>query len=189
MLTQTLKHIVLKKDFQTGGKVSSLEHFSELYDQYHRQVRSVLYRMGAKEDIDDLVQEVFLKAWQAFPTFKGQSRFSTWIYRIAMNTAIDRFRKIKYRGGPAELLDEEKISAHENTGNKVEDLENQQLILDGLDQLNEEQRSVLVLHLMEGKRMKEVAKILKLPLGTVKSRLYYAKQTMQDYLVNRGVQL
>ncbi|MCP5468358.1 MAG: sigma-70 family RNA polymerase sigma factor [Deltaproteobacteria bacterium] len=187
MISQAITQTLFKKNLQKGDKLRSLEDFSDLYDQYHRQVRSVLYRMGAKEELDDLVQEVFLKVWQALPTFKGKSRFSTWIYRIAMNTAIDRFRKLKTRGGPAEQLDEEKTSGNEHYDAQVENTENQQLISDALGELNEEQRSVLVLHLMEGKKLKEVAKILELPLGTVKSRLHYAKQSMQGYLSDRGV--
>ena len=166
------------------------QSFGVLYDRYHQQVRSTLYQLCGGEQLDDLTQEVFVRAWKGLRGFRRQAKFSTWLYRIAWNVASDRRKSLAQQRERRQIL--ERSAAGIQDGNQcagLRVLHHQQLVREGLEQLSLEHRSVLVLHDLEDLPQKEVAEILAIPVGTVKSRLHNARAAMKRYLVNRGVDL
>lgn len=146
--------------------------FDKLYQEHHSKVRGVLYRMlleNAKPEIlDELEQEVFIKAWKSMGAFEFKSKVGTWLYRISVNTAIDYLRKQKIQPIPLDenLLKDEKKDTHDIQ------LDVTKLLMN----LDEKHRAVLILHYFEDKSIKEISTILEVQLGTVKSRLNNARK-------------
>ncbi|MEM8716832.1 MAG: sigma-70 family RNA polymerase sigma factor [Cyanobacteria bacterium P01_A01_bin.3] len=163
--------------------------FGELYDRYHQPVRSTLFQLCGEEQLDDLTQEVFVRAWKGLKGFRRQAKFSTWLYRIAWNVASDRRKLLAKQRQQRQVLTQAFASASQEGSGGLNQLHHQQLVQEGLQQLSLEHRSVLVLHDLEDLPQKEVAEILGIPVGTVKSRLHNARTTIKRYLVSRGVEL
>ncbi len=168
--------------------------FRQLYRRYQQRVRSTLYQLCGSEILDDLVQEVFLRVWKGLPNLQKPSYFSTWLYRISWNVATDRRRQIA-RGKPeteryTDTSEDDSpldrmLSRPQDTPDLMK-LHYQDLVQRGLQVLSLEHRAVLVLHDLEDIPQKEVAKILNLPLGTVKSRLFYARNEIRKFLQQEG---
>lgn len=168
--------------------------FRKLYQRYQQRIRSTLYQLCGKEILDDLLQEVFLRVWQGLPKLRQASQFSTWIYRITWNVATDRRRQFaRTKTEQFSVTDEEttfnSTFAHPEDTPDLMQLHYQNLVQRGLQILSLEHRVVLILHDLEDIPQKEVAKILKLPLGTVKSRLFYARNQIKSFLQQQGVSL
>jgi RNA polymerase sigma-70 factor (ECF subfamily) len=175
---------------QQGDRTS----FRQLYRRYHQRIRSTLYQLCGQDLLDDLVQEVFLKVWQGLPKLRQASYFSTWIYRICWNVATDRRRQFAKRPTePFSAVEEDSTQGQilfrpQDTPDLMQ-LYYQDLVQQGLQMLNLEHRVVLVLHDLEDIPQKEVAKILKLPIGTVKSRLFYARNEIRKFFQQQGASL
>jgi len=172
------------------------DSFRLLYQRYQQRVRSTLYQLCGTSSLDDLVQEVFMRAWKGLPKLKKAKYFSTWLYRISWNVATDRRRKL--------ARVKEKTSLNEKYANKDrlnygKDLSNvqdtpdlmhlhyQDIVQRGLDNLSFDHRAVLVLHDLEDIPQKQVAEILDIPVGTVKSRLYHARNSFKKFLEQQGI--
>ena len=163
--------------------------FGELYDRYHQPVRSTLFQLCGGDRLDDLTQEVFVRAWKGLKGFRHQAKFSTWLYRIAWNVASDCRKSLAKQRQQRQQLTQALASPLQQGHGGLNQLHHQQLVQEGLQQLSLEHRSVLVLHDLEDLPQKEVAEILGIPVGTVKSRLHNARTTIKRYLVSRGVEL
>lgn len=150
-------------------------------------VRAVTYNMTSETALEDLVQETFLKVWQGLPMFQFKSSMKTWVYRVAINTSVDYLRQ---KQKLAELK-----PALTASGEAVSELlwgearQNQEVIQWALQQIEPESRSILTLHYFEELKLEEIAEILQIPKGTVKSRLSTARQKLKDYLIKKGVVL
>jgi RNA polymerase sigma-70 factor (ECF subfamily) len=158
------------------------ERFEQLYEEHHRFVRNVIYNMTGEGPLEDLVQEAFLKIWQGLPAFGFRSSVKTWIYRVSINVAIDHFRKKRFV--PEEFKEATVVTdpvPGQGTG------EIKRVIQEGLRALDEEHRAVVVLHYFEELSIREVARTLEIPEGTVKSRLHYAKKRLGELLEKSGV--
>ncbi|MGK7931482.1 MAG: sigma-70 family RNA polymerase sigma factor [Microcystaceae cyanobacterium] len=164
--------------------------FRQLYQRYQDRVRATLFQLCGGNHLEDLVQEVFLRVWKSLPKLREASYFSTWLYRITWNVATDERRK--YARQPKMVEDESQLHQAPSVTTQTPDLMRlhyQELIQQGLQKLNLEHRAVMVLHDLEDIPQKEVADILQLPLGTVKSRLFYARKQLKQYLQDQGVVL
>ena len=137
--------------------------------------------------LDDLVQDVFLRAWRGLPKFRQTAKFSTWLYRIAWNVASD-YRQSDARGR-TQLQELTKQAPMRQESPDVMHLHYQDLVQRGLSELSAAHRTVLVLHDLEEMPQKEIAEILGIPVGTVKSRLFHARAAMRQFLDHEGVQL
>lgn len=171
--------------------------FRLLYQRYQQRVRSTLYQLCGSASLDDLVQEVFLKAWKGLPKLKTSKYFSTWLYRISWNVATDQRRKL--------AKTQEKTAFHEKSGDKehfnygksdssqnapdLMHLHYRDIVQRGLDNLSFDHRAVLVLHDLEDLPQKQVAEILNVPVGTVKSRLFHARSSLKRFLEQQGISL
>jgi RNA polymerase sigma-70 factor (ECF subfamily) len=176
---------------QRGDRVS----FRQLYRHYQKPVRSTLYQLCGKELLDDLVQEVFLRVWKGLPKLRQVSYFSTWLYRITWNVALDGRKQFAKRQPekqsrlPDEESQLERLPAHLNQTPDLMQLHYQDLVQRGLNQLSLDHRAVVVLHDLEDVPQKEIAKILEIPPGTVKSRLHYGRTALRKFLQSQGVVL
>lgn len=159
--------------------------FQVLYQRYQRPVRGTLFQLCGAAELDDLVQEVFLRVWKGLPKFRQSAQFSTWLYRIVCNVATDRRRTLgKARSQPPLTAPVPRTDQSELTRLHYEDL-----VQRGLQALSWHHRTVLVLHDLEDLPQQEVASILNIPKGTVKSRLHHARSALRTFLQQEGVQL
>jgi len=171
------------------AKAGDQSAFGELMTRYEKQVyHQALRLLSNPEDAADITQEVFIKVWRSLPSFQGDSSFSTWLYRLTDNAAIDLIRKEKKRRGDASLDDEEyqwdSLLADPNSAPERE-LEKQELrrsVTEGLAKLSEEHRRVLVLREINGLSYEEIGQILGLTAGTVKSRIARARLALAKLL-------
>ena len=162
--------------------------FGELVRHYQDRLFNTVYRMvDNAEDAQDVVQEAFLHAYQSLESFKGDSLFFTWLYRIAVNTAISFKRKkrvtvrIDGPGGEA-LIDPLDPSDLSRPGHALEQSEQEQRIQRALARLSPEHRAVLVLKDMEGQKYEDMAEALGVPIGTIRSRLHRARLELREVL-------
>jgi RNA polymerase sigma-70 factor (ECF subfamily) len=170
------------------------EAFDELVTRYRTRVFGMIYNMVHNEqDAWDLAQESFLKAWKSIGRFRGQSSFYTWIYRIVMNVTIDWLRKKKIKGGDAEFDDAiqlREIDPASKTVPKAEALPHQTMERDeirariekAIGQLSPEHRAVILMKEIEDMQYHEIAEALGCSIGTVMSRLFYARKKLQGLL-------
>lgn len=163
------------------------QSFRLLYGRHQQRVRAILYQLGQGAVLDDLVQEVFLRAWKGLPKFRRSAKFSTWLYRIAWNVASDQRQAIAR--GKTQLQTLTTHAPIQHDAPDVLHLHYQDLVQRGLVSLSFDHRTVLVLHDLEEVPQKEIADILRIPLGTVKSRLFHARAAMRQFLEQEGVQL
>jgi RNA polymerase sigma-70 factor, ECF subfamily len=174
------------------AKTGDRDAFRRLYDTYHRRLYAMaLSVVKNPEDALDIVQEAFVKAHKNLPRFEGTSGFYTWIYRIAMNAAIDHVRKNKRS---AHLEWEEGRGDHEQAAALassaapaspfagVERAQLRQAIEAALDELPEYHRVVILMRDVEGFSYEEMASMLEVPKGTIMGRLFHARRKMQAAL-------
>lgn len=165
--------------------------FNELMEKYQTQVFNVLYGMLSDyEDAADAAQEVFIRVYRSIASFKGQSSFTTWLYRICANVSNDSLRKRKRRGITVSLdyEDEDGNSVAEIASDapgpeqRVELGERQRAVRDAINELSKEYKEIIVYSDMEQLSYEEIAAILKCPTGTVKSRLNRARNALKKKL-------
>jgi RNA polymerase sigma-70 factor (ECF subfamily) len=165
--------------------------FRQLYRRHHPKVRSTLYQLCGSQRLDDLVQEVFLLVWKGLPQLRQRRYFATWLYRITWNVAQDERKALgqaaRHQAPEEALLESVSLSRSQDSPDLMH-LHYQDLVWRGLQHLSFEHRTVLVLHDLEDLPQKTVADILQLPTGTIKSRLFYARQAIRQYLQAQGVQ-
>lgn len=163
------------------------QSFRLLYRRHQQRVRAIFYPLCDGSVLDDLVQEVFLRAWKGLPKFRQTAKFSTWLYRIAWNVASDQRQAAAKGRSQLEVLSQH--APIQQNSVDVMHLHYQDLVQRGLVQLSLDHRTVLVLHDLEEITQKEIAEILEIPIGTVKSRLFHARAAMRQFLETEGVQL
>lgn len=165
--------------------------FEELVVRHRDKIFARAFSMMRNEDeATDLSQEAWVKGWQRLKQFHGDSSFVTWMTRIVINLCLDQLRKHKrHRTESIELLDEESGGVERQmpvvTVNPTEGLERRELrqrIDRALAQLSMEHRTVLILHEFEELEYKEIAKKMKCSIGTVMSRLFYARRKMANLM-------
>ena len=163
------------------------EAFGALVEQYRDNVYRLAYRMcGNAYDADEAAQEAFVAAWRALPNFRGDAKFSTWLYRLTTNAAIDVMRREKRHQtvGDGEMI--EVADDADSPQETVERTEQQEAVQKALATLSEEYREVLLLRYMEELDYAEIAEVLQLPSGTVKSRINRAKAALKTALLKSG---
>ena len=173
----------LVKAAQKGG----MQAFEELVARHRDKIYARAFSMMRnEEEAIDLSQEAWVKAWQRLKQFQGEASFVTWITRIVINLCLDQLRKQKrLRAESIEQMDEELGGVERQmpvvTPNPTEGLERGELrrrIDEALAKLTYEHRTVLVLHEFEELEYKEIAKRMECSIGTVMSRLFYARRRM-----------
>ena len=167
------------------SQMGDVEAFGMLVSLYEKKIYNLSLRIsGNSEDAFDISQETFIKIFKNIEKFKGESSFSTWIYRIATNTAYDY---LKYEAKPKRSLDDDEnpieiIDKTISPEQATETDEEMKTIGKAINKLSLEFRQVLVLRDIEGYSYEEIADILKLELGTVKSRISRARKNLKKIL-------
>jgi RNA polymerase sigma-70 factor (ECF subfamily) len=166
-----------------------LDAFGVIVQRYQDRLFQAVYRrLENAEDSQDVVQEAFLSAYQSLDSFKGDAQFFTWLYRIALNTAISLKRKQRVAlrldlgseaGGPIDPPDTSNVSRPDHG---MEQVEREQRVRRALDRLSPEHRAVLVMKDMEGQKYETMAEILEVPVGTIRSRLHRARLELRGLL-------
>jgi RNA polymerase sigma-70 factor (ECF subfamily) len=168
------------------SKKGDQDAFSLLVQRYQRRVFNLVFRMLQNyEEASEITQEAFLAAWQGLPAFRGEARFSTWLYRIAYNCALKQLELRKRDNALHLALQAE--SALEDEGdtqrNKhLEMLDNQELIQEHLAQLPAKYRIVLILRHLQDMTYEEMAEVLTMPIGTIKTHLFRARNLLKERL-------
>src|ERR1051325_7785636 len=180
----------LVKQCQAGNS----EAFDQLVARYRTRVFGIIYnRVHNEQEAWDLAQYSFLKAWKSIGRFRGQSSFYTWIYRIVTNVTIDWLRKKQVKGSGAEFDDTiqlKEIEPGSRTAPKADALPHQRMeqheirarIDDAIAQLSPEHRAVILMKETEDMQYHEIAEALGCSIGTVMSRLFYARKKLQNLL-------
>jgi RNA polymerase sigma-70 factor (ECF subfamily) len=168
------------------------EAFGVLVQRYQDRLYPTMLRLtGSADDALDLLQDAFLRAFEKLDRFQGESSFYTWVYRIAVNLALSgrRRRRVTARlgigGGRGELLDPQDDSSLSDPTLPLERAERDDLIQSALNSLADDHRAVVVMKEFDGLRYEEIAAILNVPVGTVRSRLHRARLDLRERL--RGV--
>jgi len=168
--------------------------FDELVTRYRIRVFAMIYNMVHNEqDAWDLAQESFVKAWKSIKRFRRHSSFYTWIYRIVMNVTIDWLRKKQVKGAGAEFDDSiqlKEVDPASRTLPKADPLPHERMqrseirekIDNAIKQLSPEHRAVILMKEIEGMQYHEIAETLGCSIGTVMSRLFYARKRLQNLL-------
>lgn len=165
---------------QSGGTAQ----FTELFNKHQGLVRSVIYQIVGESALNDLSQEAFIRIWKGYSKFRSESEVTSWIYRISVNVALDYLRQKKRKA--EDLVYDFSFLIDEN--NPIdENLAKRQLVQLSLKTLTEEQRTVVVLALIHELAISEIADILEISEGTVKSRLHYAKEHLRNFLEKENV--
>jgi RNA polymerase sigma-70 factor (ECF subfamily) len=168
--------------------------FQAIFDEFQPKILRFVINMIGEADAEDVTQEIFIKVNQALPDFRGESKLSTWLYRIATNAALDRMRSPAYQQKAstitAEIVEGEVDDRNIWTGEKVPVLEWQLVrkemadcIQDFIRKLPKNYRIVLALSELEGLSNQEVADVLGVTTGTVKIRLHRAREQLKKDLI------
>jgi RNA polymerase sigma-70 factor (ECF subfamily) len=157
--------------------------FEQMVKKYEHRVLNTIYRyIGKSDEAEDIAQEVFIKVWSHAKSFKGKSKFSTWLYRIVVNQCLNYRFKYKER-----LTSLDEIMEHGKTPDslKVEigDEEMSKIVRRAIDDLPERQRIALVLSKFEGKSYKEIAQIMGVSLSAVESLIFRARGSLKKKLL------
>jgi len=181
-------------DLVRGARRGDLKAYDELVKRYQQRIYATIYHMTSNhEDANDIAQESFIKAFQALRSFKGGSSFYTWLYRIAVNKTINFLKQRKNRMHMS-LNDLDFNAEHdpdlmalisEHTPRRAAGLtELQKKLNEALMKLSEPHRLVVVMHDVQGHSHEEIAETMDCNVGTVRSRLFYARQQLQGYLAD-----
>ena len=167
------------------------EAFARLVDLHEKRVYALALRMtGNQEDAADVAQEAFLSAWRGLPSFRGDAGFSTWLYRLTSNAAIDHLRKTRRQRAEASLSDgTQGPEVPDPAPTPQEQAESQGLreaVRWGLGELSQEHRQVLTLREYEELSYEEISDQLGVDLGTVKSRISRARTALRKILLKSG---
>ena len=161
--------------------------FEQLVVAYRDQVFRLALRMcGNEADADEVAQEAFLSAWKALPNFRGDSQFSTWLYQLTTHAAIDLMRREKRQIAAEDITEVSAPDPGPSPQQQAERRETQEAVRNAILQLTPEYRQIVVLRFLEDLSYEEIGAALKLPSGTVKSRLNRAKSQLKDILSKSG---
>ncbi|HZW50163.1 MAG TPA: sigma-70 family RNA polymerase sigma factor [Bacillota bacterium] len=180
----------------TTAQTGDVEAFEQLVHLYEKRVYQLAYRMAANpDDALEMTQEIFLKLYRSLDTFRGESTFNTWLYRLATNACLDFLRKRqRVEKASAFSLNQldmfEKETEPKDAAPLPQDLlersDLQSLVQEALKLLSPEHKLILILCDIENKSYDEIAVLLQCQLGTVKSRIFRARSALKQIVISRA---
>jgi len=165
--------------------------YEALLKRYERGIYNMIYQMVKnREETEDLVQETFIKAFNALESYNNKFAFSTWLYKIAFNNCIDSIRKKKLKTYPLDRpIKTKEGEVHQEIRDSSTSPEKEMLFSEKRKQINEaieclpeKYKQVILLRHREDRSYDEISKIMKIPLGTVKARIFRAREMLKRYL-------
>lgn len=196
-LSKGVKRLENEKDLIIQSISGDIKSFETLIIGYQKMAYNVAYRiMGNEEDAKDMTQEALIKVYKNLKKFRMDSSFSTWLYRIVMNTCKDELRKKKMKvisiDQPIETGEGKMHMDLEDTGLKpdeiIESRETQKEVHEALQEVSETNRVVVVLRDIKGFSYSEISDIIDVPVGTIKSRINRGRQELKKILMNKQKQ-
>jgi RNA polymerase sigma-70 factor (ECF subfamily) len=186
--------VATDEELVARSMAGDVESFNQLVTRWERPIYALAYRViGREEDARDVCQDTFLRAFRALPGFKGQAKFSSWLYRIALNLCRDWIRR-KKRAPIVDMpegVDMVELAAEQGPAESIEDLvarnEMSRIVAQGMELLPEEQRTAIVLKEYHGLTFQEIADLQGCPLSTVKTRLYQGLSVLRRHLEAQGM--
>lgn len=184
---------VTDEELVTRSMGGDRDSFNQLVLRWERPIYALAYRViGREEEARDVCQDTFLRAWRALPGFKGQAKFSSWLYRIALNLCRDWIRR--QRRAPVmqmpEGVDPLEMAAEHEPAESIETLvarrELSAVVEEAMALLPEEQRTAIILKEYHGMTFQEIADLQGCPLSTVKTRLYQGLSVLRKHLEKNG---
>lgn len=183
-MAEQLTDQALVEKVQQGDKKA----FNLLVARYQNKVAGLLTRYISQNDIPDVVQESFIKAYRSIESFRGESAFYTWLYRIAVNTAKNYLTAQGRRPPTEDILAEEAESYNVGTNlrdvntpeNEILSGELKKVVFDTISNLQEDLKTAITLREMEGLSYEEIAEIMDCPVGTVRSRIFRAREIIES---------
>jgi RNA polymerase sigma-70 factor (ECF subfamily) len=181
------------EELVTRARGGDLDSFNQLILRWERPIYALAFRViGREEDARDVCQETFLRAFRALPGFKGQAKFSSWVYRIALNLCRDWIRR--QRRAPVQQMPEDtdalELASETGPAESIEDLvarrELSAVVETAMALLPEEQRTAIILKEYHGMTFQEIADLQGCPLSTVKTRLYQGLSVLRRHLERNG---
>lgn len=181
-MSEQITDQVLVERAQQGDKKA----FNLLVIRYQNRVAGLLTRYVARDDIPDIVQESFIKAYRSLGSFRGESAFYTWLYRIAVNTAKNHLTALGRRPPKEDILAEDAESydsgVHLREADTPENLvlsdELKRIVFDTIENLPDELKTAITLREIEGLSYEEIAELMQCPVGTVRSRIFRAREAI-----------
>lgn len=168
-----------------ASKQGNQDAFAQLVQRYQRQVFNLVYRMLQEyEEASEITQETFLAAWQGLPSFRGDARFSTWLYRVAYNCSLKQLESRK-RDRALQAALQTEIESSNDAGREYAEFEahdRQAMIQEHLSNLPAKYRIVLILRHLQEMTYEEMAEILTMPIGTIKTHLFRARNLLKERL-------
>jgi RNA polymerase sigma-70 factor (ECF subfamily) len=184
---------VTDEELVTRARGGDLDSFNQLILRWERPIYALAYRViGREEDARDVCQETFLRAFRALPGFKGEAKFSSWVYRIALNLCRDWIRR--QRRAPVQQMPEDtdalELASEAGPSESIEDLvarrELSAVVETAMALLPDEQRTAIILKEYHGMTFQEIADLQGCPLSTVKTRLYQGLSVLRRHLERNG---
>ncbi len=176
---------IKEKELISEIRKGNTRAFSDLVDGYKDLVFTLALRMlGNREEAEEVSQDVFIKVYRSLPNFKGDSKVSTWIYRIAYNTCLDRIKKIKKKRMHTDLnhIDQIAYADLDTAFDKMVQTERSEMIERCLSKLSVEDAGVLTLFYLEEKNLQEMEETTNLSVNTLKVRLFRARKRLASVM-------
>lgn len=168
------------------AQAGDADAFKQIYHQYRGMVARLAYNItSSQQDLEDIIQETFLQVHRSLKSFQGESKFSTWLYRLTINVAMQYVRQHKKSANVKYSIDGFRHLSDNSSSpeNNVMEMEKRKLLMDALQKISPKKRDVFILHELQGVEAKEIARILKIPTLTVRTRLFYARKAMYRMLM------
>jgi RNA polymerase sigma-70 factor (ECF subfamily) len=175
-------------DFVAASQAGDEAAFRSLYLAHRSEVHRIVYRLlGPNADVEDVLQEVFIQVHRSIGNFRGQSKFSTWLHRVAVNVALQHLRRKRSTvvsrcdDRVEERADED--GSHTSPTESMETQERLKAVYRALDQISPKKRAVLVMHDMQGMSAQKISEVVGSPVFTVRTRLFYARKEFYRRIV------
>lgn len=190
ILMETKENVLIEK-----SKKGDINAFEKLIETYQKKVFNIAFGMlNNYDDANDVAQEVFIRIYKSIKNFKGESSFSTWLYRITTNACLDELRKRKNKNVVS--IDEDILFEEGEVTRQIvddsptpdiiaEQKELREIVNDAIAQLSEEHRTVIMLRELQGFSYEEISNIINCPQGTVKSRINRARSALKNILKSK----
>ncbi len=179
-MTEELQHIA-------QAKQGNADAFAHLVRTYETSVYRLALRMcGNAHDAEEAAQEAFVSAWRGLPSFRGESKFSSWLYQLTTNACLDLLRREKRHRGTVPLEEQPELADGGTPQQAAEDAELRDILQQALQSLSDDHRQIFLLRQMRQLSYDEIGKLLGLESGTVKSRLSRAKKQLRQILLQQG---
>lgn len=186
-----MSELVADQELVERAQKGDKKAFNLLVVRYQNRVAGLLTRYVSRDDIPDIVQESFIKAYRSLESFRGESAFYTWLYRIAVNTAKNHLTALGRRPPKEDILAEDaesfdvggQLRESDTPENVVLSEELKRVVFDTIENLPEELKTAITLRELEGLSYEEIAEVVQCPVGTVRSRIFRAREAI-DAKVN-----